>query len=955
MSEEKIRNKYGETTFISVEPMERDETVSLALENDAAGGTPTQVADEFLRQHLPEMGLGNSLLASDEVSMAASSDANAKVEFSHERDVAGSKVVIYDQSVLGLPVFDARIGVQLDATAMAAISAQSSLHGNVEVANADQIKAPTGRKMNAAALKKLLRIDLPKLGEGHVERQVIYRYEPSERVEVEDPNHQGCFAGAPHADYKLPVVPASIKAGSHYVVNEVLFRASRHRSEPPVNWRALVEPKTGAVLYLRALVASATGMVMQRDPQVQTGAVVTGAATDAALNPFRSALTLAGIAAAMPQNLAGNFVRLAELSAPAIAAPTVPNPPAQFNFNVRSDNFSAANAYYHCDNCFRTMQDYGFNVATYFNNTTFPVPVDHRGLGNVVNAQAPGNAAGNGSGGFLFALLQAGQPVGIAASNGVVWHEFGHALLWDNVNSPNFGFAHSAGDSLAAIFHDPGSKAPDRFDTFPWVQAGTPLGRRHDRAVAAGWGWFGANYNTQYNGEQILSTTLFRLYRSIGGDATTALATQIRASQTVAFLIFKAIGTLTATTPDPRVFEGKLEAADKTTVNFKGIAGGALHKVVRWAFEKQGLFQPAAVPGAGNTVTQEGRPPDVDVYINDGRNGQYQYQPNHWSCQDVWVRNAADGGTTHQNPRVGLTNFVYVRVKNRGLQTANNVRVKGFQAFPGTGLSFPNDWTPLATAILSATGPIPSGGQTIVGPFKYVPTHVGHECLLAICQATGDLGNDTTITGSIPEHRLVPFDNNMGQRNVSPVFPSLHQLKKYFREHPILVRNPIRKDVVCIVEIEMPKFLLELGWSMKIASAGREKFELPAGGSRQIILNIVPGREFSPDVAKRAIANGDGVINIRTYLDKELSGGMSYPLTFDRGGQGLTDETLDRGGQGLTDDGEELRPEPIERPATRAASTSIEQILNLLGGRNAEGERSRRVKTVRIEFDLDEE
>ena len=84
------------------------------------------------------------------------------------------------------------------------------------------------KKLNAAALKQLLGVALPKLGEGHVARQVVYRYEPEDREVVEDETHQGCFAGVPAASYKLKAVPASIKSGSHYVVNEVLFRASRH-------------------------------------------------------------------------------------------------------------------------------------------------------------------------------------------------------------------------------------------------------------------------------------------------------------------------------------------------------------------------------------------------------------------------------------------------------------------------------------------------------------------------------------------------------------------------------------------------------------------------------------------------------------------------------------------------------------------------------------------------------
>ena len=131
----------------------------------------------------------------------------------------------------------------------------------------------------------------------------------------------------------------------------------------------------------------------------------------------------------------------------------------------------------------------GFNVNDYFDGTTFPVRVDHRfpyqnfqGVltGNVVNATAPGNAFRNGSDGFRFALVQRNTPVGMATEWRVVLHEFGHAILWDHLNSPNFRFAHSPGDSLAAILNDPDSNAPDRGLTFPW----TPIRRRHDRPSA---------------------------------------------------------------------------------------------------------------------------------------------------------------------------------------------------------------------------------------------------------------------------------------------------------------------------------------------------------------------------------------------------------------------------------------------------------------------------------------
>ena len=879
MPDQVIHNEYGEVVFYGKPPAE----VSVARGAGAALQTAQQVANAFLRENLPALNLSDVQLEDDLAARGAESVENIPVvTFTAEKDIAGAKVVVYKQKALGIDVFEARLGVQIDARSMNVASLQSSVHAAIDIQNPEQKADRSGAPGNVGkdTIRDHLGFDLPELADGICPRQVVYRYEPDAREEPHDHENLGCMTpGGVDLPHLPPTTIEGLEKGQHFICDEILFTASRTAEEPPVNWRMLVEPGSGDVLYLRALVACTTGLVYAKDPETQ-GGNVTGASSNAQLNPFRSSMTLPGLTPATPQPLAGEFVRVAETSAPVIAAPVVPGPASAFNFDVRTDDFSAVCAYFNADRLFRTMQDFGFDIASYFDGTTFPVPVDHRALGSAVNAQAPGTPAGTGLQELRFALLEAGQPVGIATSNRVVWHEFGHGLLWDHVGSPNFGFCHSAGDSMGAILNDPGSLAADRFDTFPWVQAATNLGRRHDRAIADGWGWFGPQYDTQYQAEQMLSTTMFRFYRSIGGDAA-ALPTKVRASETAVFLIFKGIGLLTSTTQYPEVFVQALQTADLTTPAFKGIPGGALHKVVRWAFEKQGLFQPAAAPGQGNRVDREGNPPDVDVYIDDGRAGEYTYLANHWSCQDLWVRRSADGGTTHQEPIVGQVSYMYVRVKNRGKQAATNVHVDGYHALPGTGLAFPDDWMPMTTPTLPASGPLAPGASTVVGPFAFTATEVGHECLFAIASATGDQGNDTTVTGTIPEHRFVPFDNNIGQRNVAPVAPDLRGLVQRFKEHPLWIRNPYREVKVATVEITLPAFMRKLGWSLKLGSEAGAKFELGPRERRTVLLAIEPGEELKPDIVRQAIAKGDNVIELRTFLDGELSGGMSYPLSFE--------------------------------------------------------------------------
>ena len=181
---------------------------------------------------------------------------------------------------------------------------------------------------------------------------------------------------------------------------------------------------------------------------------------------------------------------------------------------------------------------------------------------------------------------------------------------------------------------------------------------------------------------------MFRVYRMTGGDDADINVKKF-ASRYLTYLILQAIGTLTATTTDPRVFVTALQDADELTVNFEGHPGGAWHKVIRWSFEKQGLFQP---PGAPTPVTQPGAPPDVDVFINDGRNGEYEPYLTNLGVAGVWNRLAADGGTANQEPTAGVTNYLVCR-QSRPPRGAGCLR----QVLPGQGgqcPGWPADWTP---------------------------------------------------------------------------------------------------------------------------------------------------------------------------------------------------------------------------------------------------------------------
>jgi hypothetical protein len=475
---------------------------------------------------------------------------------------------------------------------------------------------------------------------------------------------------------------------------------------------------------------------------------------------------------------------------PNVAPPTRPAG-RDFKFDARSNDFAAVNAYYNCDRVFRLVEDLGFSVPSYFGGTTFPTPVDHRGFykgpptGIQINAHCAGTADGSGIEYTCFALADLDdveKPIGIACDWRTVLHELlGHGILYNHISQPLLKFSHSAGDSFAAILNDLDSKAPDRGDTFPWI-VGICLDqrRRHDRAASSGWGWGGeialhpfddAKDPIGYKNEQILSSTMFRFYRSIGGDAADIMMKRFAANM-VCHIMLVAIQTLTPATnpPDAAHFASALIGADLADWSQEGITGGAYRKVIRWAFEKQGLYQPEDAASPNNNP---GAPPPVDIYLEDGRRGEYQYQVNYDDCCAIWNRRRRDHGVIHEEPIADVPNYAYVKIKNRGSQKATEVVVRAFYSRKSTGLIYPNSWRPMRPAQRRCAAEVPahSSDEIVVGPFAWVPRRQGNAAILMVASAAGDPSNIDHFTGrdSIPNWRLVPHDNNIGQRNVRVV------------------------------------------------------------------------------------------------------------------------------------------------------------------------------------------
>src|SRR5713101_2047842 len=295
------------------------------------------------------------------------------------------------------------------------VSAQSTRHADLRVTSPTQRAIARLEKLDSNVLAKQLGLsdamkefDLDSLR--IVKRRLlIYRYESAKRVLLpERLPHEDKHAHE-HLAVPLRAVPEEIENNHYYVAAEVIFVLGT-RQIPDLRWIAIIEAETLSVLFLRPLVDTVDGLVFKDDPMTDNGGPLPSAGS-ASLNAVRTSVLLPGLLPPVAGNyaLSGGIIQLLDVEPPPVIAPTSAVG-TDFDFDARTDNFSAVNAYYHCERFFRLGQDLGFDLSTYFGGTLFPTTVDHRGMGITVNA----HCLGNGTFGILrttFALADTGNVV----------------------------------------------------------------------------------------------------------------------------------------------------------------------------------------------------------------------------------------------------------------------------------------------------------------------------------------------------------------------------------------------------------------------------------------------------------------------------------------------------------------------------------------------------------------
>jgi hypothetical protein len=562
-----------------------------------------------------------------------------------------------------------------------------------------------------------------------------------------------------------------------------------------------------------------SALVFDPDPITSSGNTALTTASSG-LDTLCFAVSLQGLNAADAfgkYNLNGTYCQLTDVTAPSISPPALTD--GVFVFKRDELGFKDVMAYHHIDRFCRYMNTLGFPAIV-------PTPID-------VDAHGSGSHYNPVTGDLVFASSMGTAPDD-AEDAGIILHEFAHAI--QSTQNPGFtsanGLGSGFGDLVPALYYDHkhANWALTRGMTAPWVGSG----RRYDRP----WKFDDTTVIGELAQGEIWVSTVFEIYRNLGGDSYWLGLRQF-ARDLVMKLHLKANSMVPTSGAIPVQMAQQIEAADSNLEGWRFIANNLHRKVIYDAFQRRNLTGYVAKA--------------VDVYIDDGRNGAYEWLENYWDTQDIWVKptvylnaatQATGGPTDHIEPPINNTAYLYARVKNRGTNVAGSgpVKVRAFHCSPGIGLVWPDDWVEMdATQVMQPANVLPGlGNGIVVGPFTWTPTEVGHECVFVIVECA----NDRAVTQDLPssahvEHSaLVPFDNNVAQRNLVPTAAKGKMARGFY------VRNP--ETEVRTVTLHFDANLPE-GWHFRTNLVNPKEIRLGALERRwvEVVIDQAGGSEVT--------------------------------------------------------------------------------------------------------------
>jgi zinc metalloprotease ZmpB len=697
--------------------------------------------------------------------------------------------VRFIQEFKGVPVDASEVVVNIHADGRV-----QSIYNNYHY-NLPQELDPKKTKVNAGQAREIVE-RLLGVYESHEVLEpllIVYRYQ---RVE----NHPPKPAGRPtdHRKNFLAAITTHMsenwpqgnrpEEGQYFLAWDITATTQ----QPHHAWRVLLDAMTGRLIQVIDLFqyASGAGRAYDPNPIVTSGNTGLSSATAVAtLNGQTNAVVMDHLNAPDGSgnlHLDGTYVQMVEIESPTFAEPV--SALGDFIFGVDNRNFLAGMTYFHVDR----FQNYVQTRLGMTNVANYSISVDPQGFSGADNSHYFSNQMTFGEGG-----------IPDAADAHVILHEYGHAIQ-DNVNpgfnNPVSGVGEGFGDFLAAVYYDDkhANQAATRGIMMSWDANPTDnfwAGRRYDM----NWLFDGPDYTGSGDNHitgQLWCAAMFELYRKLGGDSAYTGVKNAARDLTIR-LHLMANFNVPASGATAAQMGQQVEAADGNLGGWSGLANSLHKKVIYDTFRRRHLV--------GYTDKA------VDVYVNDGREGGYGspsgndlftenlWDENYWNTQDIWVKTgtypnaaaqAAGGPADHIEPPVNSTAYLYVRVKNRGTNAAGSgpVTVRAFHCAPGIGLVWPEDWAEMDASQVTQPAnilPGPSNG-VVVGPFTWTPDEVGHECVLVIVECANDRAviQDLPATAHVEHSNLVPFDNNIAQRNLAPTAPKGKMVRGFY------VRNP---------------------------------------------------------------------------------------------------------------------------------------------------------------------
>ena len=170
-----------------------------------------------------------------------------------------------------------------------------------------------------------------------------------------------------------------------------------------------------------------------------------------------------------------------------------------------------------------------------------------------------------------------------------------------------------------------------------------------------------------------------------------------------------------------------------------------------------------------------------------------------WKSPYIWNRNfqAADGleQHRHENPVVGQTNYLYVKVHN-DFSTAASGQLKLYYAQFSTGLSWPNDWTEFSNQTVNI-----DANSTKISEAAWNPPGIGHVCLIARWDTPNSPSDPMTNPEGPDVKPNTRNNNNIIWRNVSAIPMESEQ---DMNVDSFIVRNTQSREILVDLVIEMP-------------------------------------------------------------------------------------------------------------------------------------------------------